>query len=209
MTYLRKKFSDSSLSEEASRLLLASWRTKANQSYDSHFRKWLSWSLERSFNPVSGPVAEVANFLAHLFEQGYQSCSLNAYRSAISSVHDRVDGTEVGKHPIFTRLLKCAFYARPPLPCYTATWNVQALLEYIEGMGTTSSLSLKQLSNKLCMLLALTRPSRSADLASLQIDRCQFNPEGVVFLPAVLAKQSRQGKALAEYFSHRSHTIRI
>ena len=30
-----------------------------------------------------------------------------------------------------------------------------------------TSLSLKQLSYKLCMLLALTRPSRSADLASL------------------------------------------
>ena len=141
MTYLRKKFSDNSLSEKASRLLLASWRTKANQSYDSHFRKWLSWSLERSFDPVSGPLAEVANFLANLFEQGHQSRLLNAYRSAISSVHDRVDGMEVEKYPIITRLLKGAFHARPPLPCYTVTWNVQALLEYIEGMGTTTSLS--------------------------------------------------------------------
>ena len=208
VAYLRKKFNDSSLSEEASRLLLASWRTKSNQSNDSHFRKWLSWCLERSSNSVSGPVAEVANFLAHLFKQGYQSRSLNAYRSAISSIHDRVDGMEVGKHPMITRLLKGAFHARPPLPRYTTTWNVQTVLEYIERMGTTTSLSLKQLSHKLCMLLALTRPSGSADLASLQIDRCRFNPEGVAFLPAVLAKQSRQGKALTEYFSHRSHTIR-
>ena len=37
-------------------------------------------------------VAEVVNFLADLFEQEYQSRSLNAFRSAISSVHDRVDG---------------------------------------------------------------------------------------------------------------------
>ena len=67
-------------------------------------------------------------------------------------------------------------------------------------MGANSSLPLKQLSHKLCMLLALTRPSRSADLASLQIDRCWFSPEGVAFLPAALAKQSRQGKTLTEYF---------
>ena len=46
VAYLWKKFNDSSLSEEASRLLLASWRTKSNLSYDSHFRKWLSWCLE-------------------------------------------------------------------------------------------------------------------------------------------------------------------
>ena len=206
MAYLRKKFSDSSLSEEASRLLLASWRTKSSQSYDSHFRKWLSWCSERGSDPISGSIGEVANFLAHLFEQGYQSRSLNAYRSAISSIHDKIDGMEIGKHPMITRLLKGAFHARPPLPRYTATWNVQSVLEYLEGMGTTSSLSLKQLSHKLCMLLAPTRPSRSADLASLQIDRCRFNPEGVTFLPAVLAKQSRPCKALTEYFSHLFHT---
>ena len=50
------------------------------------------------------------------------------------------------------------------------------------------------------MLLALTRPSRSEDLASLQIDRSWFSPEGAAFLPAALAKQSWQGKDLTEYF---------
>ena len=67
-------------------------------------------------------------------------------------------------------------------------------------MGENSSLPLKQLCYKLCMLLALTRPSQSEDLASLQIDRCWFSPEGTAFLPAALVKQSRQGKALTEYF---------
>jgi len=56
-----------------------------------------------------------------------------------------VDGMDIGKHPMITRLLKGAFHARPPLPCYTAMWNVQAVLKYIEGMGTTTSLSLKQM----------------------------------------------------------------
>ena len=200
MAYLWEKLSGSSLSEEASRLFLASWRAKSNQSYDSHFRKWISWCSERGSNPISGPIAEVANFLADLYEQGYQSRSLNTFRSAISSVHDRVDGVEVGKHPMVTRLLKGAFHDRPPPPRYIATWSVQSVLDYLEGLGTNTSLSLKQLSHKLCMLLALTRPPQSADLAALQIDRCRFNPEGVTFLPATLAKQSRQGKTLREYF---------
>ena len=107
---------------------------------------------------------------------------------------------EVGKHPMLTRLLKGAFHARPPLPRYTSTWDVRTVLNYIEGLGSNSSLSLKQLSYKLCMLLALTRPSRSADLASLQVYRCRFSPEGVTFLPAALAKQSRQGRVLKESF---------
>jgi len=57
-------------------------------------------------------------------------------------------------------------------------------------LGSTATLPLKFLTFKLVMLLALTRPSRSADLAPLQLDRRQFRPEGVVFLLAALAKQS-------------------
>ena len=88
----------------------------------------------------------------------YQFRSLNAFRSAISSVHERVDGIEAGKHPMITRLLKGAFHARPPLPCYKATWDVQMVLEDIKSLGTTNSLLLKQLSHKLCIVLALIRP---------------------------------------------------
>ena len=50
------------------------------------------------------------------------------------------------------------------------------------------------------MLMALVRPSRSADLASLTISKRQFKPEGVSFLPSDLEKQSRQGKLLTDIF---------
>ena len=142
----------------------------------------------------------MANFLAYLFKEGYKSRSLNSFRSAISSVHDPVDGIEVGKHPTISRLLKGAYHSRPPLPRYTSTWNVQVVVQYLDGLGPSDFLSLKQLTFKLVMLLALTRPSRSADLASLQIDRRRYKPEGVEFLPSTLAKQSSQGRTLREFF---------
>ena len=106
----------------------------------------------------------------------------------------------IGKHPMICRMLKGAFNARPPLPRYTATWSVETVLLFLESLGPSTSLSLKSLTFKLTMLLALTGPSRSADLASLQLDHRQFSPEGVVFLPAALAKQSRQGKPLRKFF---------
>ena len=205
---LRERFSSSCLSEEATKLLLQSWRAKSARSYDSQFQKWAVWCAERGRNPVSGPASDVANFLAELHRQGYQSSSLNAFRSAISFAHDQVDGVTIGKHPMICRVHKGAFNARPPLPRYTATWNVQTVLHYLENLGPSASLSLKPLTFTLTMLLALTRPSHSADMASLQIDHQQFSPEGVEFLPAALAKQSRQGKPLKEFifpsFPHNS-----
>ena len=46
-------------------------------------------------------------------------------RSATSSVHDRLDGVDVERHPMISRFLKGAFHARPPLTRYTAPWDVQ------------------------------------------------------------------------------------
>ena len=200
MAYLRQKFGRNNLSESAKELLLASWRSKTSQAYDSHFRKWLGWCTERGCDPISGPISDVANFLADLHSQGYQTSSLNAYRSAISSVHDRVDDVDVGKHPLISRLLKGAFHVRPPLPRYSSTWDVQVVLNCIQQWGNTTSLSLKLLTFKLVMLMCLARPSRSAELASLCVDKCYFKPEGVMFSPSGLAKQARQGKPLLDYF---------
>ena len=197
---LRQKFRSGNLSETAKELLFKSWRSKTSRAYDSHFKKWLGWCAERDRDPVSGPISDVANFLAELHAQGYQTSSLNSYRSAISSVHDKVDDMDVGKHPLVCRVLKGAFHARPPLPRYTATWDVQLVLDCILQWGDTSSLSLKLLTFKLVMLMSLARPSRSADLASLCVKSCRYKPEGVTFLPSNLAKQSRQGKPLTDYF---------
>ena len=73
--YLQEKFASQNLSNKA-RDLLASWRTKSNKTYDSHFKKWLCWCSARGSDPISGPMSEVVNFLADLHEEGYQSSSL-------------------------------------------------------------------------------------------------------------------------------------
>ena len=50
----------------------------------------------------NGSAGDIANFLADLYEQ-YRS--INSYRSAISSTHDRVDGVNIGMNPIVARLI--------------------------------------------------------------------------------------------------------
>ena len=46
--YLREKCRDQKLSEEASRLLLSSWRPKSSKTYDSLFTKWASYIGQQS-----------------------------------------------------------------------------------------------------------------------------------------------------------------
>ena len=89
LSHVAHRYRGQNLSEEATD---QSCRTKTN---DSLLRKWCH---QRGCDPFLGPVTEVANFLAHLFAQGYQYNSINAYRSAISSAHEKEEGYSVGQH---------------------------------------------------------------------------------------------------------------
>ncbi len=48
--------------------------------------------------------------------------------------------------------------------------------------------------------MALTRPSRSADLANLDVKALRWLDDGVSFVPTALSKQSRQGKPFHVFF---------
>ena len=121
----------------------------------------------------------MANFLASLYQDGYQYNSVNAYRSAISSVHEKVDGAQVGQHPIITRLIKGVFNVRPPIPRYSNTWDVQRVLNHMESLGKSESLPSKAVTLKTVFLLAITRPSRLADLSQLDTSRMRSGVNGV------------------------------
>ena len=61
----------------------------------------------------------------------YQSSSHNVFRFAISSIHDKVDVVEVGKHPKIKGLLKGVFHERPPaLLCFNMGFRI------LEGLGS-------------------------------------------------------------------------
>ena len=144
--YFRLRYKHQQLLEKATELTLASWREKSSKTYESQFQKWASWCGARSIDPISCPIGDVANFLAEMFSEGYQYRSINAYRSAISSVHDKIDRYDVGQHPLISRLLKGTFHQRPSQPCYMHTWDVDVVTTYIRASGDNTSLSLQYLS---------------------------------------------------------------
>ena len=142
----------------------------------------------------------MANFLAYLYKEWYQYSSVNAYQYAISSVHQKIDGYTGDQHPMIRRLIKSVFQARPPLPRYSHTWDVQRVLYFLISLGENYSLSLKHLSWKVTMLLALSHPSRSADLSKIDLCRRVHKPDGVCFYPRTLAKQSRSTSQITNFF---------
>ena len=191
LAYLGKSLRERGVSAEAQELMLSAWRSSTNKNYDSAWRKWEDFCNDRDINPFSASIESILSFLASQFHKGHQYRSLNIYRSAISSIHPRIDGFEIGKHPMVTRLMKGVFNKRPPLPKYTTTWSVGDVLRYLRSLGCSSDLSLKDLSYKLATLLALVTAGRSSDLVLLSVNHSTSTREGIKFVLNGLSKQSR------------------
>ena len=99
-----------------------------------------------------------------------------------------------------TRLLKGVYNLRPPQPRYTATWNVDGVLRYVRGLGDNEELTLKVLSKKLALLMALVEASRTSELHALDLRFRVFKPEGVFFTLATLTKKRQPGTPAKRLF---------
>ena len=136
----------------------------------------------------------IINYLTEKYSKGDQYNTLNIHRSAISAFHDVCDTVKVGKHPAVVSIMSAFFNARPPLPRYAYTWEVQTVLDYILALGENKNLALKQLTMKTAMLLAMACAGRSSDLCAFDIRYMRMESEKVTFTLAKLTKSRRKGK---------------
>ena len=91
-----------------------------------------------------------------LHENGLSYSSVNTARSLLSSILqlDINSSIPVGQLPIVKRFMKGIYELRPPLPRYTATWDLSTVVNYFRKGVSVSELSLKELTLKLTFLLA-------------------------------------------------------
>ena len=86
---------------------------------------------------------------------------MNTACSALSSILVLEDGVKFGEHPLVACCMKGIFELKPALPKYTEIWDVNIVFGYLRAAAPLRSLSLKQLTLNLTMLLC--RNTDSAD----------------------------------------------
>ena len=105
-------------------------------------------------------MSEGVNFLGMLFSAGLSYSAICVARSALSSYLDCKDATQFGEHKGVRQFIKDVFEKRPALPTYSSTWDADIVLQYLELHYLHNELTLKELSYKLVMLLALLSGQR-------------------------------------------------
>ena len=141
---------------------------------------------------MSPSEAEVANFLAHMFDQGASYSSVNAARSALSTVIPSTNKATIGSSREVYRLVKGVFEARPALPKHTNTWSVDSVLDYMCSLPEIADLTLKQLTLRTVMLLALLTGQRGHALR-LKIGDIRMHHNKCVIVFSSKHKQTKPG----------------
>ena len=85
--------------------------------------------------------------------------------------------------------MKGVFNLRPPSPKYTYTWDIDIVLNYLKDLGYNEFLSLKDLTQKLAILLMLLSGQRKNTLTSFSI-HMDLTEEYCIFYPCKLLKHS-------------------
>lgn len=115
----------------------------------------------------------------------------------ISKYHEPVDGIPVGSHPQVSELVKGVFNVNPPLKKLCPAWDVHVVLDYLKGepFVPIETCSLKFLTLKVCMVLALASARRADDISKLSKRRQKYvwTPLKIILTPDALIKQDRPG----------------
>ena len=136
------------------------------------------------------------NFLAHLVEEGLSYSAIATARSALSTyirLSDANNGKTFGQQDVVKRFMKGLFEEKPTLPRYVCTWDVNIVLNFLQSWSPVNRLTLKELSFKLCMLLALLSGQRCQTLHILDIEHMVLSDSRCIFYIMSVIKHSRRG----------------
>ena len=170
-------------------------RDSTKRQYEVYLKKWRIFCASRNVDPHQADVNQVLEFLSHLFHAKEASYSaINTARSALNScVTLWKDSYTMASHPTISRFMKGVFNLRPPRSRYTETWDAGKVLNHLRKRYPANKLSLKELTQKLVMLLALTSAQRVQTLYSINIEKMSVTDSEVRCVIEKTLKQSKQG----------------
>ena len=131
------------ISGRALDLIVPSRREGTLSTYSSALNKWVSLCVEQNVDPAPCNVNWILDILALRYESGYKYRTICTHASAISALHNNIEGRPVGEHPQVSSLITGVFNNRPLQPKYNCIWYVQLVLDYLRKELSNNSDSVR------------------------------------------------------------------
>ena len=97
--------------------------------------------------------------------------TIGGYRTAISPFHDLIEGKRISDFPVINRIIRGVFQLRTPRTKILPFWNVEVVLAGIQKppFEPLAQVSLKWITLKTAVLLAMVTACRSSDLKNCHV----------------------------------------
>ncbi|XP_016369319.1 uncharacterized protein LOC107709377, partial [Sinocyclocheilus rhinocerous] len=139
--------------------------------YGCKWQVFEGWCDGRRLTSYQCSVPDILCFLQDLMDKDRSFSTIKVYLAAISASHVGFEGSMVGQHSLIRRFMKGARRSLPVIRRTVPEWDLSMVLEALsqspfEPLG---SISLKLLSFKTALLLALASAKRVSELHALSV----------------------------------------
>ncbi|XP_047663485.1 uncharacterized protein LOC113652359 [Tachysurus fulvidraco] len=148
--------------------------------YNNKWRVFEEWCGRRVIIPFQCSVRDILCFLQDLLDKRKAFSTIKVYLAAISACHVGFGNKSAGQHPLISRFMEGAHRLWPVSRRLVPLWDLPIVLEALSRhpFEPMEAVSLKYLSLKMALLLALVTAKRVSDLHALSVSQSclQFAP---------------------------------
>ena len=193
MQVVRQALQRQKLPQRAVDIIMKSWRSGSQKQYATYLNRWIAFCHDRATSVFCRDIHVVLDFLVTLADSGLGYSAINTARSALSVLLSVESRDSIGNHPLIKRFLKGIYEKSPSVPRYTMTWDINIALKYLRELSPIKSLSLKMLTLKLTLLLALVTAQRVQSLQLLKLSNLTKGTD-YIFAPEEHLKHNKPGR---------------
>ena len=180
MEVVKKRRLKKGFSKRTAFIMACSRRESTTGTYDARLKRYYSWCRERSIDPFTAPVTEIAEFLQNLYDvEKLSPKTIQGYRAAISVIHKEVDGVPIGQNRDLRELILGMSQLKPSKKSLVPNWNLPLVLNSLikEPFEPMQSADMKFVTLKTVFLLAVASGRRVSEIHALSIDKHHWRRE--------------------------------
>ena len=192
-----KKLQDQGFLQQAVGIIMDSWRPSTQKQYKAYLVKWTKFCDSRNINPLLPNAMNVVEFITELYHTGLGYSALNTAKSAVCNLQLT---ESLGQNPLIGRVMKGIFLRRPSLPNNNVMWDTEVILLWLKKMSLVNTLSLKNLTRKLVILIAILTGQRAQTMNKILLNNVTKSGTGYSIRIGDILKQTKPGKHQYELF---------
>ncbi|KAJ8009733.1 hypothetical protein DPEC_G00094600 [Dallia pectoralis] len=164
----RDRLTKRGLSADVIRTIQSARASSTSTLYSNRWSMFVRWCETNTMDPVCCPVEQILSFLQYLLDKRRSASTIKGYAAAISACHEGFGNKTVFSHSLVKRFLTGTRRLRPVARASVPQWDLSTVLNALcaPPFEPLSQISLRLLSLKTALLLALCSTKRESDLCA-------------------------------------------